>query len=127
MDQQNIIINENNIPKSINHKIIWNKNDNINTCDLNLNCTKIEFNIKDKNNNIFNNNKYNINQEYNIDTNNSLQVNELQVNNLIVDKLPIGYVPNYEKFISLNHIDNNDYFFVGFVFIILFVFFLEKK
>lgn len=31
--------------KSPNHKIIWRKNDKINTCDLNANCTKLEFSI----------------------------------------------------------------------------------
>lgn len=31
--------------KSPNHKIIWRKNDKINTCDLNAKCSKLEFSI----------------------------------------------------------------------------------
>lgn len=33
-------------PKSSNHKIVWKKNDNVKTCDLNSNCTELEFNIR---------------------------------------------------------------------------------
>jgi len=32
-------------PKSLNHKVIWKKNDNIKTCHLGSNCTELEFNI----------------------------------------------------------------------------------
>ena len=32
-------------PKSLNHKVVWKKNDNIRTCDLNSDCSELEFNI----------------------------------------------------------------------------------
>ena len=44
-------INFNNYPKSNNHKITWTKKDNISTCDLNKNCTKIIFKINRNKNN----------------------------------------------------------------------------
>lgn len=33
-------------PKSLNHKVLWRKNDNIKTCDLNTNCSELEFSIR---------------------------------------------------------------------------------
>lgn len=48
-------------PKSNNHRIIWKKNDNIKTCNLNSNCSEIIFDIKqnkkNKNYELFNQNK----------------------------------------------------------------------
>ena len=104
---ENKNINENKVPKSINHKIIWNKNDNINTCDLNSNCMKLEFDIKNKNFKILNDTQ--------------------QINNIEVDILPVGNLPIYENFNSFNYMNTNDYLFIIFVFVILFVFFIKKK
>lgn len=53
-------------PKSLNHKVIWKKNDNIKTCDLGSNCTELEFSIKQNKvvkHNILNNTT-NINEFY---------------------------------------------------------------
>lgn len=33
-------------PKSLNHKVMWKKNDKIKTCDLDSNCSELEFSIK---------------------------------------------------------------------------------
>lgn len=53
-------------PKTENHSIMWLKNDKINTCDLDSNCTQVKFNIKkNKNSKIFNQNYKNDNIEYN--------------------------------------------------------------
>jgi hypothetical protein len=47
MEKNNLLNNSFYLyPKSSNHKIMWKKNDNIKTCDLNSNCTELEFNIR---------------------------------------------------------------------------------
>lgn len=56
-------------PKSLNHKIVWKKNDNIKTCDLGSNCTELEFNITQNKlvkHKTFNNNLDNMNNIENI-------------------------------------------------------------
>ena len=46
-------------PKSLNHKVLWKKNDKIKTCDLGSNCSEFEFSIRQNKlvkHKIFNNN-----------------------------------------------------------------------
>ena len=46
MENNNLLKNSfYSYPKSLNHKIVWKKNDNIKTCDLGSNCTELEFSI----------------------------------------------------------------------------------
>lgn len=57
-------------PKSNNHKITWLKNNFVNTCDLDTNCTKLTIDIT-KNKKIFDpvKNKSNCNIKFNINYN----------------------------------------------------------
>ena len=61
-------------PKSINHKIILTKKDNIGICDLSSNCTELNFSISK--------NKFNLNKIFNKNENNYLENYNLENYNL---------------------------------------------
>lgn len=81
--QNNNILNNQFIsyPKSKNHIISWTKKDKIKTCDVNSNCSEIEFNItlnKFNNNKLFNNIKNN--EVYKIDNYSNIDDNYINSN-----------------------------------------------
>lgn len=101
MENNNLLKNSfYSYPKSLNHKIVWKKNDNIKTCDLGSNCTELEFNItqnklvkhKTFNNNLDNmNNMENINNINNIDNIDNIEnftsINCMSMNSKIITNL----------------------------------------
>lgn len=103
--QNNNILNNQFIsyPKSKNHIISWTKKDKIKTCDVNSNCSEIEFNItlnKFNNNKLFNNiknncfdNRYdnylvkNIIQKYNKEVSYAKQIRYIQTYSVKNDEM----------------------------------------
>jgi hypothetical protein len=63
-------------PKSTNHNIFITKKDKFGICDLNSNCTELNFSIKKNKKSIFNNNK--------IDNFTYVNLNNLQNYNIII-------------------------------------------
>lgn len=87
-----------NLPKkSKNHLITWKKGSNINTCDLNKNCMKLEIDIK-KNNNIIINDDTNLNNDNNLN-NDDTNLNNLTINNdNFLHNNPLTYDFNLNNF-----------------------------
>lgn len=72
-------------PKSLNHKVLWKKNDKIKTCDLGSNCSEFVFSIRQNKlvkHEIFNNTDK-INDEENFTCISYMGINSKIITNLI--------------------------------------------
>jgi len=132
MDSNYSFENNNTLQKSKNHIITWKKKSNINTCDLNSNCIKLEIDITTKNNNINtnepnpNSNKLDIDITDNLDIIDNLDKirnNDLLINSLQINTLPTGNLKVYESFSIINNNDN----IILFILVIMLLFILLYK
>lgn len=90
-------------PKSLNHKVMWKKNDKIKTCDLGSNCSELEFSIKQ--------NKLIKHKIFN----NTHNINELEHSNI---------VNNNENFACISCINVNSKIITNFINYDIVIFFL---